>query len=196
MHYPLVHKVFGCFFLFVQHSLLLSRAASFHVQPSSYQTYMNNFVSSNINLIYHPCILSIFNIMPTIIQNIKRLFTLRLCQRGCAWELLETNISQPTSRLCALPAELIEYIAVKLELDDLCLLRLVCKNLSRKTLHYFGSTYFAYVRTDLSRTSLQKLQQLSRHEKLGHHVRTLLIKGPHGMGRGHSWDRSLTFHTV
>jgi hypothetical protein len=100
---------------------------------------------------------------------------------------------QSISRLCALSTELIEYIVAKLELDDLCLLRLVCKNLSHKTLHYFGSTYFAYFRTDLSRTSLQKLQQLSRHEQLGHYVRTLLIKGPHGMGRDRNPSHSLMF---
>ena len=97
---------------------------------------------------------------------------------------------QPTSRLCALTTELIEYIVAQLELEDLRVLRLVCKNLSHKTLHYFGSTYFAHVRTDLSRTSLQKLQQLSRHEQLGNHVRTLFIRGPHRMGWGYSWERS------
>jgi F-box domain len=99
-------------------------------------------------------------------------------------------MSQPTSQFCALSIELIEYIAAELELTDLCLLRLVCKNLSYKTLHYFGSTYFVFVRTDLSRASIQKLKQLSRHDQLGHYVRVLLIKGPHGIGRGFFWDRS------
>ncbi|PMD16333.1 hypothetical protein NA56DRAFT_753194 [Hyaloscypha hepaticicola] len=124
------------------------------------------------------------------IQTIKGLLTLRLRQRNCAQEPVKTNRPQPTSLLCTLPIELIEYIAAELDLVDLCLLRLACKNLSQKTLHYFGSTYFAYVLTDLSPISLQKLQQLSQHELIGHYVRTLLIKGPHGVGRGFSWERS------
>jgi hypothetical protein len=117
--------------------------------------------------------------MPTKIQKIKGLLTLR-----------RHHIPQPSLSLYALPAEVIEHIAKELELADLCHLRLVCKILSHKTVHYFGLTYFAYARTNLSFTSLQKLQELSQHEHLGQHVRTLLIQGPHGIGRGFSWHRN------
>jgi len=154
------------------------------------EKYINIFRYSAINKCYQLNILLRFNIMPIRIQTIKSLLTLRLRQRDCAREPLKTNKPQPPSRLCTLPIELIEYIAAELDLVDLCLLRLACKNLSQKTLHYFGSTYFAYVLTDLSPISLQKLQQLSLHELLRHYVRTLLIKGPHGVGRGFFWERS------
>jgi hypothetical protein len=102
---------------------------------------MNNFQFLAINICYQPSILSIFDIMPIGIQTIKGLLTLRLRQRNCAQEPVKTNRPQPTSLLCTLPIELIEYIAAALDLVDLCLLRLACKNLSQKTIHYFGSTY-------------------------------------------------------
>lgn len=123
-------------------------------------------------------------------EKLRGLITLRPHQWSGAWKLLTKHTPYPPSRLCALPTGLIDRIAAELEFTDLCLLRLVCKNLSQKTLHYFGFTYFACVRTNLSLTSLQKVQQLSRHEQLSHYVRILLIKGPNDIGRGFSWPRS------
>ena len=117
--------------------------------------------------------------MPTNIQKMRDLLSLR-----------PRYIHQPSLLLYSLPTEIIELIARELELSDLSFLRLVCKSLSHKTIHYFGLTYFTDVHTSLSFASLEKLQQISQHEQLCHYVRKLLIKGPHGIGRGFSWYRN------
>jgi len=100
------------------------------------------------------------------------------------------------SKLCTLAVELIELIAGVLEPADLFSLRLVCKELNEKTFQYFSHTCLTTIRTDLSRKSLQELEELSEHEQLRHHVRTLLTKGPNDMGRGFSWDRHPSGHLL
>ena len=72
--------------------------------------------------------------------------------------------------------EIIDLIADELDRTDILSLRYVCRELNRKTLHHFGHTCFRTVRTDLSRKSLQKLQELSEAESLRHHVHILFIK--------------------
>jgi len=102
-----------------------------------------------------------------------------------------------TPKLCTLAVELIEHIASALEPADLFSLRLVCKGLNEKTLHYFARTYLTTVRTDLSHKSLQELKELSAHEQLRHHVRILLIKeGPNDFGRGFWWNRHPSGHLL
>ncbi|KAI9841924.1 MAG: hypothetical protein M1837_000310 [Sclerophora amabilis] len=80
------------------------------------------------------------------------------------------------SAFAALAVEIIELIAEASDPADLISLRLVCKGLYRKTLHCFGQKFFTTVRTDLSCSSLQKLQNIAEEEPLRHHVQTLLIK--------------------
>lgn len=92
-------------------------------------------------------------------------------------------------KLNILAIELIEKIASELEPVDLFSLRLVCKELNKKTLHAFGRSCLATIQTDLSRKSLQRLGELSEHEQLKHYVRTLLIKGPNDIGREFLWNR-------
>jgi hypothetical protein len=104
-------------------------------------------------------------------------------------DLPETQTRTPIPDICALPTELVERIAAELELSDLCFVRLTCKDLSRKTIHNFGATYFTQVQTNLSSKSLQKLEQLSHHADLRSYVRTLLIRSPENIGRGLSWPR-------
>ena len=80
---------------------------------------------------------------------------------------------------CELPAlviEIIELISTFLEPADLRALRLVCRELNSKTLHYFGLANFATVHTDLSRKSLQRLRSILGTEHLAVHVQHLLIK--------------------
>ena len=100
------------------------------------------------------------------------------------------------SKLPSLTTELIELIASALETTDLCSLRLVCKELNKKTTDCFGHTCLTAVRTDLSRKNFQKLEELSEWEHLRHHVRTLLIKDVRdelgqfrGLGGGFSLQR-------
>jgi hypothetical protein len=69
-------------------------------------------------------------------------------------------------------------------------LRLTCDELSRKTFHYLGFTYFATFRTDLSSSSLQKLKQVSKAE-LAPYIKTLLIQASNSdVGYGFTWKRT------
>lgn len=98
---------------------------------------------------------------------------------------------QLLSPLCALPNELIDKIVKELEFKDIISLRLVCGELARNALHSFGLC-LTTVRTDLSRTSLQSLENLSRDSKLRPYVKTLLIAADSGcyLGTGFTWNRS------
>lgn len=101
------------------------------------------------------------------------------------------------SKLCTLAVELIEHIAAALEPADLFSLRLVCKGLDERTLHYFARTYLTTVRTDLSHESLRELKELSAHKQLSHHIRSLLIReGPKDIGRGFWWNRHPSGHLL
>lgn len=96
-----------------------------------------------------------------------------------------------TEPLCRLPLELIEFISASLEPPDLLSLRLACKILYGKTLNIFGSRCLHTVWTDLSRSSVRKLEELSEHAQLKHHVQRLSISGSkeRPLGRGYSWNR-------
>lgn len=80
------------------------------------------------------------------------------------------------SLLIRLPSEVIENVVSSLDRDSLSSVRLTCRELNLKTLHYFGRTYFTAVSTDFSDKSLQKLQSMSENEQFRNHVRSLLIK--------------------
>ncbi len=95
------------------------------------------------------------------------------------------------SKLPTLAIEIIELISTSLEPADLRSLRLVCRELNSKTLHYFGLANFATVQTNLSRESLQRLQNISESEHLAVHVQCLHIKHTDDgkLGRGFDWRR-------
>lgn len=94
------------------------------------------------------------------------------------------------SPLSILPVEVIEIIASSLDRKELFSARLISKDFNRKTLHYFGRTYFTVLQTNLSHDSLQKLQSISRVEQLKHHVQSLLIKNYNDdLGRGVHWHQ-------
>ena len=88
-----------------------------------------------------------------------------------------------------LATELVEMVSLCLEPVDLLSLRLVCKELYRKSLCAFG-TLLATIRTNLSRASLQRLQVLCTPE-LHLYVKRLLIEpGEDGkLGQGLQWLR-------
>ena len=86
--------------------------------------------------------------------------------------------------------EVMELIADLLDNKDLCSLRLVCKDLCRKTFHSFGNACSTFY-TDLSKKEMQKLQNISENEVLRYHVHTLVLKrsSPYIMDR---WFNDLT----
>ena len=96
-----------------------------------------------------------------------------------------------SSKLPTLAMEIIELISTFVEPADLRSLRLVCRELNNKTLHYFGLASFAIVQTDLSRKSLQRLQNISDFENLAVHVQCLHIKHTDNgkLGQGFDWRR-------
>ena len=102
------------------------------------------------------------------------------------------------SGLSSLAIEIIELIATALDPTDLCSFRGVCKELNWKSLHYFGQTCFTTVETNLSRASLQKLQNISVATPLKYYVQRLhvskspIIQAKHrrgwDLGDGHETD--------
>ena len=89
-----------------------------------------------------------------------------------------------------LPIEIVQLIASTFEPVDLFSIRLVCRELYRKTLHHFIHTYFATIRTDLTPKSLQRLQNISDTAHLAQHVEVLHIANIDGtLGRGFQWHR-------
>ena len=94
--------------------------------------------------------------------------------------------------LPTLPPEILELLSTFLPLADLRSFRLACRSISRKTLYHFALTNFATVRTDLSRSSLQRLRGISEVEQLASHVRCLHIvyrENDGKLGEGFGWSR-------
>ncbi|KAJ5618528.1 hypothetical protein N7528_006639 [Penicillium herquei] len=91
-----------------------------------------------------------------------------------------------------LPVELIELIAQSVESVDpnsLLDLRLVCRDLQKKTFNHIARLFFSSIRTDLSEESLSRINALSRHEVLRSHVQGLAFMLSNGFGRGLVWNR-------
>ncbi len=78
-----------------------------------------------------------------------------------------------SSKIPTLANEVIELIATFPEPVDLRSLRLVCRELNKKTLHYFRLANFTTIQTDLDRKSLQRLQNITKSEYLAVHVQCL-----------------------
>ena len=99
-----------------------------------------------------------------------------------------------SSRFPTLATEIIELIAIFVELADLRSLRLVCRELNRKTLNSFGLANFATIQTDLSYKSLERIRSISQSEHFALHVQSLHIKdSPDGIiGKGFDWPRHIS----
>ena len=83
-----------------------------------------------------------------------------------------------SSRFPTLATEIIELIATFLEPVDLRFLRLVSRELNRKTLRSFGRANFATIHTDLSHESLERIRTISKSEHFARHVQCLQVKAP------------------
>ncbi|PYH66122.1 uncharacterized protein BO88DRAFT_346991 [Aspergillus vadensis CBS 113365] len=91
--------------------------------------------------------------------------------------------------ICTLPAELLLLIGACLDCSALCSLRLTCKTVYDCTFPLFRK-YLENLTTDLSLTSLQKLDSLSRNQELCSLVQTLSIDGTEEdiIGSGLTWE--------
>ena len=91
--------------------------------------------------------------------------------------------------LPALATELVELVSRFLDRTDILSLRLVNRKLHQMSLNAFG-TLFTTIRTDLSATSLEKIQAICTHG-LDRHVKNLLFEaGDDGkFGHGAQWSR-------
>ena len=78
------------------------------------------------------------------------------------------------SSLCQLPPELFDNVLEYLGDAETSWLRLTCKNLRDRTHHRFRSR-FTCRQTDLSANSLQRLIDISSHEKFGSAVKSVTI---------------------
>ena len=83
--------------------------------------------------------------------------------------------SEQSSYLCALAPELVLNIVEYMGPEDLLNFRLVCKDLSQKSLYSFLSTFIETIRTDLSSPGLHKLKALSSCKQLGQYVKDMVI---------------------
>lgn len=97
------------------------------------------------------------------------------------------------SFLTNLPPELVQAITTFLETPEFCSLRLTCRKTYASTRGYFARSYLHTVRTNLSLTALQRLQDLSQNPDLAPLVQKLVVKGrPEDddfFGHGIVWER-------
>ena len=100
-------------------------------------------------------------------------------------------------RFPGLAVEIIELLTCTLEPTDVLSVRLVCRELYRKTLQHFSRTFFTTVSTDLTPQSLQRLQNVSNSTHLAHSVKLLHIIHDRGnLGQGFQWHRHSSGHLI
>ena len=79
------------------------------------------------------------------------------------------------AQLVRYPPEIVDKITEDLDLSSICALRLTCKFLADQCCGPQFLSYFHNQRTDLSRESLQRLNQISQHTRLGRAVRRVKV---------------------
>lgn len=94
-----------------------------------------------------------------------------------------------TSPICLLATELLEHIAGHLNAEDILALRLTCRDAEEKIFHFFCCQFFGYLRTDLSRSSLARINALSKHKQLKQYVQGMEVNLGTGLGRDIVWER-------
>ncbi|RJE20997.1 hypothetical protein PHISCL_06667 [Aspergillus sclerotialis] len=94
-----------------------------------------------------------------------------------------------TSSICLLATELLEHIASHLNPEDILALRLTCRDVEEKTFHFFCCQFFKHLRTDLSRSSLARINALSKHKQFKQCVQGLEVDLGTGLGRDIVWER-------
>ncbi|EKV06674.1 Cyclin-like F-box [Penicillium digitatum] len=97
--------------------------------------------------------------------------------------------SSSLAYLPSLPVELVELVAEFIDADGLIALRLVCRELQRKTFHHFAQRFLSSIKTDLSEDSLHRINALSQNVELRPYVNGLAFTLQNGVGRGLVWDR-------
>ncbi len=95
-----------------------------------------------------------------------------------------------SSKFPTLALEVIELITSFVELADLRSLRLVCRKLCRKTINTFGRANFTTLQTDLSRQSLERIQNVSKSGFAVHGKFLSIKESLEGiLGQGLDWPR-------
>ncbi|OJZ86162.1 hypothetical protein ASPFODRAFT_47271 [Aspergillus luchuensis CBS 106.47] len=100
-----------------------------------------------------------------------------------------TPLRSVSLSICTLPPELLLLVGACLDCPALCSFRLTCKAIYDCTFPLFCK-YLENITTDLSLTSLQKLDSLSRNQELSSLVQTLSIDGTEEdiIGSGLTWE--------
>lgn len=106
----------------------------------------------------------------------------------------------PQTLLQGLLPEMVEEVALFLEPADMCALRITCRSLYNKTYLVFWRTSLRNIQTDLSLSSLKKLEMLSNNPQLRRYVHHLTFKGfdedNYILGEGLEWNRHPFGHLI
>jgi len=93
-------------------------------------------------------------------------------------------------QLHSLPVEITQLLGIVLESTDLLAVRLVCRDLNRRTMQEFSIRFFTTLQTNLSAKSLQRLDNISKSECLAYRVESLHITDEeHIYGQDYQWHR-------
>ncbi|KAJ5951875.1 uncharacterized protein N7479_010288 [Penicillium vulpinum] len=76
-----------------------------------------------------------------------------------------------------LPVELLAHIATFTDPSDLCMLRLTCRAMYQSSLRHFAKTCVHTLKTDLSPTSLARIEEAANDEAFRPYIRNLQIVG-------------------
>ncbi|KAL3470307.1 hypothetical protein BJX99DRAFT_264364 [Aspergillus californicus] len=111
---------------------------------------------------------------------------------------LNIDIMHP---IVTLPAEILEMVAKNLNVTDIGAFQLTCKYMGECAESYFYRFHLKTIRTSLSRSSLQSIEDLCKEPSRAEGVQTMVIRPLEGrnIGEGFKWsrcgepdDRSLT----
>lgn len=94
--------------------------------------------------------------------------------------------------ITSLAQEIFDYIAIYMDTNDLCALRLTCRCLNDSTFRLWAKS-FNTIQTDLGSQSLQRLFDISQYQSLRDHVHGLYIPASKkfgDFGGGLKWSRN------
>lgn len=94
-----------------------------------------------------------------------------------------------SSIFCLLATELLEHIASQLDREDILAFRLSCRDVEEKTFHFFCCRFFKYLQTDLSHSSLARINALAKHKQFKQYAQCLEVSLGTGLGRDIVWER-------
>ncbi|CEN61713.1 hypothetical protein ASPCAL08363 [Aspergillus calidoustus] len=105
------------------------------------------------------------------------------------------TLTPSSESFAQLPLELVEAIALLLDMATLCALRATCRFLARYTHYYFVNNYLHTASIDFSKAALDRVRRLARHPESAAMITTLVVKPVDrkcersGFGAGIDWKR-------